>query len=199
MPVAHTAEQKREILARWDMITWRDCQGYEEVLGHNPLQLALDGLKANDRFVWYDLACGDFEAGTEVWRRTDKRATVIGVELDPNRPGERAPNLALREGDIIDYPIPTDVDLITCVHGLYYVEKLQPGGTNQALQNWYNAMPNGARLLANISPQMPRFDATLKAMSQALDGYTFGSWATIDMVVLDITKTDQLPSIITLQ
>ena len=58
--------------------------------------------------------------------------------------------VTLTRGNVADYPLPPDVDLITSYRGLRYVEQYTGLGV-EAVEGWYNALPIGGTLAVDLS------------------------------------------------
>jgi hypothetical protein len=198
--LSETQEHHVRMLAAWDMIRERSIEDYTTTLGYNPTELATAQLAANGSFKWFDMCCGDFNAGINLSHNTEGKAESFGIDLDTYPREDRliARNTIILRGDVIDYPLPDDIDLITCVRGLFYAERLNPGGAAKALTHWYNALPIGSRLTVEIPQQMPRFQATIDSLSETFTGHSVGKWVNIETVLIDIEKTDQHPETIDL-
>lgn len=46
-----------------DMRRYRDLESYKQLLGVDIRELAIKSVNEKGKFVWYDMCCGDFEAG----------------------------------------------------------------------------------------------------------------------------------------
>ncbi|MFA6460933.1 MAG: hypothetical protein WCV90_01590 [Candidatus Woesearchaeota archaeon] len=146
-------EELRKILHNREMIRERTLSSYEELLGIDITAMAEERVRNQGKFVWYDLCCGCFDAGANLKYRLDSRGqgdlnsgiVIVGIDADTYSEQDEVKGYKtiLRRGNVVNYPFPLDVDLITCLRGLRYVEQYLGQGT-QAVQHWYNSVPVGA-------------------------------------------------------
>lgn len=133
----------------------RSMSEYNFYLGNFFLtSLASDYLKRNGSFKWYDMCCGRFEAGKnflEYFGTSQGKIEARGIDLITETPEDQISHhesLIISRGNVVNYPIPPDVDLITTVDGLYLVNQLL--GFEQycaTIEHWYNSLSIGGTLL----------------------------------------------------
>lgn len=112
-------------------------------------------------FKWYDMCCGEFNAGKEFIsffsNKYPGQVEAHGIDIDTPSPDEQieySGALRISRGNAVAFPLPTDIDLITCVNGLYLLDKyLGFSDVCAAIENWYNSLSIGGQLLLmNESP-----------------------------------------------
>ncbi|MCL5438381.1 MAG: hypothetical protein M1268_00145 [Patescibacteria group bacterium] len=106
-------------------------------------------------FKWYDMCCGDFNIGRDFVHSYSSlflnKLEIRGIDIDIKTPEDQISYdgaLIISKGNVISYPIPPDVDLITCVNGLYLIDEVL--GFNkvcEAIEHWYNSLSVGGLLL----------------------------------------------------
>lgn len=148
-------EQLTEMLKYIDMRRYRDLEAYKDLLGIDIREMAVDAVKDHGKFVWFDMCCGDFQAGQDlIYSLTQdsygpdfaKKITARGIDIDTQVPGDyRTFGAVITRGNAVRYPLPTDVELVTCLQGLKYIQKYQRKGL-EAIEHWYNQLPVKGRL-----------------------------------------------------
>jgi len=140
-----------------NMIRERSVHEYEKDLGIDVVDLAVQGLMRNRKFTWYDMCCGDFNAGRDVSYATEGRALCVGVDVDTlldDPSHEIAKNCRIELGDVTTYPLPENVDLITCNKGLRYIDQYYGRAVMlDTVRNWRDALPAGGRLIAEATDE----------------------------------------------
>lgn len=180
------------------MIRERSLGDYRDDFGIDVETIAVESLAGHGRFVWYDMCCGDFLGGRDLSVATNGKAESVGLDLDTLFADDNivSRNAVIRRGDVVDYPLPANVDLITCVMGLYYIQRHQKAA-RQAMEHWYNALPGGSRMIVQLHQEMPQF----REITGSLTAH-FGSealrWADISNKIFDITKSSERPDTVSL-
>jgi len=156
-------EDLRSRLRFRDMVRERTLSLYEQLLGLDFRERVLSTLEKNGKFVWYDMCCGNFEAGIGLKDlfycdgRKDilPKITAVGIDIDTRVKGDEVLDYGVirRMGNVVEAVLPPDVDLITCLRGLRYVEEYL-GKACQAVEHWYNSMPVGATLAFDYNPEI---------------------------------------------
>ncbi len=169
----------------------RGLGAYNDEFGIDVEAIALESLAKHDRFVWYDMCCGDFQGGRGLSIATNGKAESVGVDLDTVFIDDYivGRNAVIRRGDVIDYPLPENVDLITCVMGLYYIQRHQKAAS-QAIEHWYNALPIGSRMIVQMHREMPQFTDMTGSLS-ARFGTKALRWADVSNRIFDVTKSEE--------
>jgi SAM-dependent methyltransferase len=149
------ALESSEIVANATMNRGRGIDGpnsYARDLGRNPLDVLEGCLAASGEARWLDLCCGEGRALIQAGQRLSGRGAVriVGLDLVPMfrpLPPELAETVTLLTGTVASWePEPGQrFDLITCVHGLYYIgDKL---GLLERASSW---LRDGGLLLAHL-------------------------------------------------
>ena len=156
-------------LSRADMIRSRDLEAYQALLGIDIKQMAIDSVNEKGKFVWYDMGCGDFQAGISLTyglyqdarygKKVADRVIARGIDLDTDIPGDyKTFGAIITRGNAVDFPIPSDLDLLTGLQALRWIEKFQHQGL-EAIEHWYNSAPVHTRLAfdypTDLLPQQP--------------------------------------------
>ena len=160
-----TDEELSQKLLWMDMKRERGLEEYERELGLNITQLAKEKIRTNGKFLWYDLCCGVFAAGVDLKYKLVQngendiasRIYARGIDICTTFPEDHAlsGNIVISRGNVADYPIPRDVDLVTCFQGLRYVEE-HTGRGAEALRHWYNSIREGAILTFDTTLNLVR-------------------------------------------
>ncbi len=137
-----------------DFIRDRGLQDYSYFLDVHPSIMARNLIERNGTFRWYDMCSGTFQAGQELGSRTSpqnrERLEAIGIDLDTPEPGGQSyydGAVRIERGNVVNHPLPKKADLITCVNGLYLVEKYMGfPAVAKALEHWYEALKVGGTL-----------------------------------------------------
>jgi hypothetical protein len=140
----------------------RDISGYKTFIGIDVEALAREAISDKGFFRWYDLCCGHFVAGQELYEILEEdclhdkiAATGIDIDLPVEGPILIYPNVQIVEYDASDYSVDT-ADLVTCTQGLRYIQQFLRRGP-QAVQNWYNSMPHDSLLAFDIPLDVMNF------------------------------------------
>ncbi len=170
-----------------DMIRERSIAAYESMLGFPITKYAEDEVKRKGSFSWVDMCCGNFDAGRGLTynlyqsgkKEIVKSIEAIGVDVNTFMNDSRVDigmHARIEKGNVVDYILPQNVDLVTCVRGLRYVEEYLKQGA-LAVQNWFNQLPCDGILLFdtyNDHPLTERGDEPVMAgereLTQALRG-----------------------------
>lgn len=124
----------------------RSLAEYNRELGLDIQAMAKKRVEENGLFLWYDLCCGYFVARTELLSEVPAIAgkiEAVGVDLDIKVEG-------VEFGNAHNFPIREDVDLVTCLQGLNYIETYLHKGA-ESVQHWYNSMQEGATLSFDVA------------------------------------------------
>lgn len=147
-------------LASMRMVRERTFQEYQELLGLDIAGMAVERVQQNGRFTWYDLCCGEFNAGPGLlehlfWsghKEYVPSMSVVGIEAATPFEEQKRRGVLIRKGNAAGYLLPPNVDLVTCLRGVQYIEQFLGQGA-QAVQQWYNAMPVGSLLAFDCNPE----------------------------------------------
>lgn len=110
--------------------------------------------------VWYDACCGEGRALREAsvaWegqRQWASRVQMLGVDLWDDFAPVGAPCVRFVAADVVTYDPGTDVDLITCVHGLHYL-----GDKLRFLERCYARLAPGGVFIGHLDTDNLRFEA----------------------------------------
>ena len=161
-----------DVLIQRDMIRDRALMSYAELLGFDLVGMADEKVRSKGSFVWYDMCSGNFLAGSslgeyfyaegakegggaEGGEEMLAKLTAVGVDLvttygDSDR--VIGYDAVIKNGNVVDFPIPPNVDLITCLRGLWLLnEYLGESAVLEAVEHWYNSMPVGGTLAFGYS------------------------------------------------
>lgn len=144
-----------EARANPDFIRNRGLDDYSYFLNIHPTIMARNLIERNGFFRWYDMCSGTFQAGQELGGLTSSQnrehLEAIGIDLDtPTPEGQSFYDGAIRveRGNVVTHPLPNKADLVTCVNGLYLVEKYMGlPAVVKALEHWYDALKVGGTLV----------------------------------------------------
>ena len=149
------------------------------------------------------MCCGDFEAGKYlIYSLTQesvpmavlaKKIQARGIDLvTPIKGDYLSSGTTISFGDAVSFPIPLDVDLVTCLQGLQHIQRFQKKGS-EAIEHWYNDLPMGA-LLAFDYPldKLPQggLDKIKKQLGESVTITTRGNF-TDRLLVVNIKKLDK--------
>ncbi|MFH1127697.1 MAG: hypothetical protein ABIG84_06925 [archaeon] len=124
----------------------RGLDDYNRQLGLNLVEMARQSVGRRGKFVWYDLCCGNFCARDELLVQVPDivdRVQAHGVDLDVRKQG-------IEYGDAVSYKLPYQLDVVTCLQGLDYIQTYLRKGA-EAVQNWYNQMDEGSILSFDVA------------------------------------------------
>ena len=134
---------------------------YEYFLDISIPSTAKSVVKEKGSFRWYDMCCGRFKAGRQLaeggWG-VGSKVEVIGIDIDTPQPEDQVffeGAGILTRGNVVDYPFSRKADLITCVNGLYLVNRyLGFSSVIKAIEHWYNdgLTTGGTIILMRESP-----------------------------------------------
>ena len=132
----------------------RSIGDYQGFLDISIVDIANRSLSERGFFRWYDMGCGQFIAGNDTMRSLqsslDTNLEVRGIDINTESEEDFVMDSGaiISRGNIVIYPIPeNNVDLITCVEGLYLIDKhMGFNSVLQALENWYSGLRVGGLL-----------------------------------------------------
>jgi hypothetical protein len=155
-----------------DIIRDRGLDAYSEFFGLDIRGMALDSARSGRVFTWYDMCCGDFGAGQDLYygiRQSNDYQLApliqpIGIDLvTPTAEDFPTFGATIRRGNAIYAAIPGDTQLLTCVQGLYYIERYYGKGV-EAIANWFNQLSPGAIMAfdypENLDPEFLEYMET---------------------------------------
>ena len=132
------------------MMRDQTLSAYEDILDINLEHLVKSKICEQKQFTWYDMCCGDFIAGKDLLVKLERKnknllskvlVRGIDVYVDKKNDSEEI----ILEGNAVLYPLPLNVDLITCNLGIWYIEQYHAKGKMiEAIEHWHNHLsPNG--------------------------------------------------------
>ncbi len=128
---------------------------YDFHLDINIPKIAKEFIERKGFFKWYDMCCGTFKAGRELMAYGSKgldtsKIEAKGIDLITDSHIDQVlheGSLVISNGNVVTYPLPENVDLITEVEGLYLVnEYMGFSAVCHAIENWYNALSVGGMM-----------------------------------------------------
>lgn len=128
---------------------------YDFHLDINIPKIAQELIERKGFFKWYDMCCGAFKAGRELMTYGSKgldlsKIEAKGIDLITESAEDQVlheGSLIISNGNVVSYPLPKDIDLITEVEGLYLVnEYMGFSAVCRAIENWYNALSVGGMM-----------------------------------------------------
>jgi len=189
-----SAEKYSDRMRNGNMILERSTYEYKNELGIDFKELALKSLLENGEFVWYDLCCGDFNAGRDVSGYTRGLAKCVGVDIHTLLESDVQKinkNCWILRGDVVTFPIPQDATLVTCHKGLRYIDKLYGRDVMLGtIHRWMDELPVGARLVAEVTEEE---DYSRGFPTQLVEefGESALSYRKGGCLILDYTKTQE--------
>lgn len=142
----------------------RDENEYDFYLDLRLYSLARESLARKGSFKWYDMCCGTFDAGRKFIESYKNLGSIEARGIDVDTPESQdqvfySGSLVISRGNVVNYPIPPDVDLITCVNGIYLIDKfLGFQAVCKAVEHWYNSLSVGGQMALMREPSLTGYE-----------------------------------------
>lgn len=177
------------------MIRERHADGYKEELGVDIIDIAAQSVRTKGSFTWYDMCCGKFRAAWDVNDATQGQAICVGVDvwtLLDEPVIEMGKNVRIERDDVTNYPLPPDVDLVTCLKGLRYIEQYQGRDTMlSTVTKWRDALSPGSRLVAEATDLSYPYGESPPYLVNAFGEAALRYVEESGCLVIDVTIPDQ--------